>query len=175
MHAERLCLPGNIRVCKHRFLWFLSLVVTLRSLSSCFTPCMKWKEFISGKGPPSVGLCRGARMEVISGGIQLRWTLLTIRSERYLYHTGARRTWDFFYLKVPKYARLASARLLERNFQHCDVWKQNEYRKANMMAAALELNPALHTYSMNSIFSMGKTPIFYVTFYIAAWLTALAV
>lgn len=48
-----------------------------------------------------------------------------------------------------------------------------------MMVAALELKPTLHAYSMNSIFSMGKTPVFYVTFYItdliAAWLTALAI
>lgn len=74
---------------------------------------------------------------------------------------------------------MTSARLLERNFQSCDVWKQSEYHKANMTAAALELNPALHTNSTNSIFSTGKTPVFYVTFYItdfiAAWLTALAV
>lgn len=178
-HAERFCLLGNIHDCKHRFLWFLSLLVAFRSLSSCFTPCMKWKEFISGKGPPSVGLCRGAWVEVISDGIQLRWTLLTIWSERYFYHAGAHRTWDFIYLKVPKYPRLASARLLERNFQHTDVWKQSKYHKANMMVAALELNPTLHAYSMNSIFSTGKTPVFYVTFYItdliAAWLTALAI
>lgn len=45
---------------------------------------------------------------------------------------------------------VTSAKLLERNFQRCDVWKQSEYHKAGMMAAALELNPALHTDSANS-------------------------
>lgn len=74
---------------------------------------------------------------------------------------------------------MTSVRLLERNFQRCDAWKQSEYHEANMTAAALELNPALCANSTNSILSMGKTPVFYVTFYItdfiAAWLAALAV
>lgn len=50
--------------------------------------------------------------------------------------------------------------------------------KANIAEAVLELNPALHSDSMKSIFSMGKSPVFFVTYYItdffAGWPTALA-
>lgn len=67
---------------------------------------------------------------------------------------------------------MTSARLLETS--NVAMFRS----KASMTAAVLELNPALHTDSTKSIFSMGKSSIFHVTCYItdffAAWLTALA-